>query len=48
HALAGYDATPTGLQVLFYVGAIGLITVTTTRIKAKHGPRQAAVAKASA
>lgn len=48
HALAGYDATPTGLQVLFYLGAIGLITVATARIKGKHDHRQAATVKASA
>lgn len=48
HALAGYDATPTGLQLLFYLCAIGFITVATTRVKARHGRRQAAVMKAGA
>ena len=48
HALAGYDATPTGLQVLFYLGAIGFITVATSRVKARHGRRPIAVVKASA
>jgi len=48
HALAGHDATPTELQVLFYLGAIGFITVATSRVKAKHGRRSSAVVKASA
>ena len=48
HALAGYDATPTGLQVLFYLGAIGFITVATSRVKARHDRRSSATVKASA
>lgn len=34
HALVGYDATPTGLQLVFYVGAIALIAVATRLMKA--------------
>ena len=33
HALAGYDAQPSGLQVLFYVGAVLLITAGTWLVR---------------
>ena len=33
HALAGYDAQPSGLQVLFYVGALLLISAGTWLVR---------------
>lgn len=42
HALAGYDAHPTGLQLLFYVGTLALIAVA-SRQRRPGLPRAAAV-----
>jgi high-affinity iron transporter len=35
HALAGYDARPSGLQLLCYVGTLALITLTARRVQAR-------------
>lgn len=40
HALIGYDAQPTGLQVLFYFGVIILIQLISREVKSGRTPRQ--------
>jgi len=41
HALAGYDARPSGLQLLFYVGTLVLITLASRGDRAAPPPRTA-------
>lgn len=36
HALVGYDASPMGLQVVFYLGAIGFIVLASRVVQRKH------------
>lgn len=44
HALAGYDARPSGLQLLFYGGTLVLITLASRRVRATATPRPVAAA----
>jgi high-affinity iron transporter len=39
HALAGYDARPSGLQLLFYVAAIALIVVASRHVRRRAAAR---------
>jgi high-affinity iron transporter len=39
HALAGYDAQPSGLQIAFYIGTLALIGIATYQVKRHHDSR---------
>jgi high-affinity iron transporter len=39
HALAGYDARPSGLQLVFYVGTLVIVGVATREVRRRHHER---------
>ena len=44
HALLGYDATPSGLQLAFYAGAVALIGLASRQARRLHTPPRVALA----
>jgi high-affinity iron transporter len=39
HALAGYDARPSGLQLVFYVGTLLIVGIATREVRRRHHER---------